>query len=60
MSDAAIPVLRLAAPRVMGWPVVQLALAAALLLLLAGRVWPSLIVYPDSLVVPFKDAIASV
>ena len=58
MSDAAIPVLRLAAPRVMGWPVVQLALAAALLLLLAGRVWPSLIVYPDSLVVPFKDAIA--
>ena len=25
MSDAAIPVLRLAAPRVMGWPVVQLA-----------------------------------
>ena len=58
MSDAAIPVWRLAAPRVMAWPVVQQALAAALLLLLAGQVWPSLIDYPDSLVIPFKDAIA--
>ena len=46
-------------PLMAGRWVVPAAIAAAAAIWLFGHIWPALIQYPDSLVIPFKDAVAA-
>jgi len=59
MSDAALPAPAASTAPSAGRWLVGAAIAAALLLWLAGAVWPQLNLYPDALVIPFKEAVGA-